>query len=82
MKKRFILYILAILSIIGCLDDKTNYDYRDINDFSLSTTRMFTNWQSNYVLYPGEEVTIEPTVRLSIDTLAQNVSWGGEGLYL
>ena len=75
MKKRFILYILAILSIIGCLDDKTNYDYRDINDFSLSTTQMFTNWQSNYVLYPGEEVTIEPTVRLSIDTLAQNVSY-------
>lgn len=62
--KKFILYIVAVLSIVGCLDDKTNYDYRDINDFSLSTSQMFTNWQSSYVLYPGEEVTIEPTVLL------------------
>lgn len=75
MMKRFILYLVVILSIVGCLDDKTNYDYRDINDFSLTTSEIFTNWQSNYVLYPGEEVTIEPTVRLSIDTLAQNVSY-------
>ncbi len=73
--KKFILYIVAVLSIVGCLDDKTNYDYRDINDFSLSTSQMFTNWQSSYVLYPGEEVTIEPTVRLSMDTLALNVSY-------
>lgn len=75
MKKKIILYTIAILSMMGCLDDKTNYDYRDINDFSLSTKQMFTNWQENYVLYPGEEVTIEPTVRLSMDTLAQNVSY-------
>ena len=73
--KKIILCIVAVLSMIGCLDDKTNYDYRDINDFSLSVGRMFTNWQETYVLYPGEEVTIEPTVRLSMDTLALNVNY-------
>lgn len=75
MMKRFILYTIAVLSMIGCLDDKTNYDYKDINDFSLTVDKMFTNWQEDYVLYPGEEVTIEPTVRLSMDTLALNVSY-------
>lgn len=73
--KKFVLNVIAILLMIGCLDDKTNYDYRDINDFSVSPIKIITNWQNSYVLYPGEEVTIKPVVRLSMDTLAQNVSY-------
>lgn len=73
--KRIVLYIFSLLFLTACLDDKTNYDYRDINDWTESERKYITNFQDEYVLYPEESLTIEPTVRLSMDTLALNVSY-------
>ena len=40
MKKNLI-YIFILLSVMACLDDKSNYDYKDLNDFE--------NWDRNGV---------------------------------
>ena len=46
MKKNLI-YIFILLSVMACLDDKSNYDYKDLNDFE--------NWDRNgeVFLRPG-----------------------------
>ena len=71
MKKNLI-YIFILLFTVGCLDDKSNYDYKDLNDF--------TNWsvdgvRYSYTLYPGEEIKFEPEVHFSIDTLSPDASY-------
>ena len=73
--RKFIYVFVCLLSITSCLDDKTNYDYRDINDWTEQAHRVVLNIQESYVLYPGESVTIEPVVRLSKDTLNPDVSY-------
>ena len=40
MKKKFDIYFI-LLSVMACLDDKSNYDYKDLNDFE--------NWDRNGV---------------------------------
>lgn len=70
--KRFLFLILVLFVAGACLDDKTNTDYRDINNFDDSKWKI-TGIQGSYSLFPGESVTITPEVRLSIDTLNPDV---------
>ena len=73
--KRLIYAFVFLLSVASCLDDKTNYDYRDINDWTMTEREVISNMLEDYVLYPGESITIEPVVRLSMDTLNPDVSY-------
>lgn len=70
-----ILFLILVLFVAGaCLDDKTNYDYRDINNFDDDKWEI-TGIGDSYSLFPGESVTITPKVRLSIDTLNPDVEY-------
>ena len=54
------LFLILILLIAGaCLDDKTNYDYKDINNFDDSKWKI-TGIESSYSLYPEESITLTP----------------------
>ncbi|MCB6974521.1 MULTISPECIES: PKD-like family lipoprotein [Butyricimonas] len=70
--KRILFLILVLFAAGACLDDKTNTDYRDINNFDGNSWKI-TGIESRYSLFPGESVTITPEVRLSIDTLNPDV---------
>ena len=70
--KRILFLILVLFAAGACLDDKTNTDYRDINNFDNNNWKI-TGIESRYSLFPGESVTITPEVRLSIDTLNPDV---------
>lgn len=67
-----ILFLILVLFVAGaCLDDKTNTDYRDINNFD--DKWKITGIEQVYSLFPGESVTLTPEVRLSIDSLNPDV---------
>jgi hypothetical protein len=71
-----------MLLVVGaCLDDKTNYDYKDINNFDDQKWKI-NKIESRYSLYPGESVTITPEVKFSIDTLNPDIdcSWLLDGV--
>ena len=74
MKKKLI-YIFILLSVMACLDDKSNYDYKDLNDFENWDRNGVSNVDSDYTLYPGEEILFEPKVRFSIDSLNPDASY-------
>ncbi|WP_059026662.1 PKD-like family lipoprotein [Gabonibacter massiliensis] len=73
--KNNLLWIWIVFLCIGCLDDKSNYNYKDINDFEDWQNVGVKNVQSSYTLYPGESVTLEPKVRFSIDTLNPDATY-------
>ena len=81
MKKSYI-YLFIWILLVGCLDDKSNYDYKDLNDFEGWDTEGVENVESSYTLYPGEKIDFEPVVHLSLDTLNPDASYawylGGE----
>ena len=62
MKKNLI-YIFILLSVMACLDDKSNYDYKDLNDFENWDRNGVSNVDSDYTLYPGEEILFERLIR-------------------
>ena len=66
---------LVIFSLIGCFDDKGTYDYKDLNDFENWDRNGVSNVDSDYTLYPGEEILFEPKVRFSIDSLNPDASY-------
>ena len=70
--KRILFLILVLFAAGACLDDKTNYDYRDINNFDDNKWKI-TGIGGTYNLFPGESVTLTPVVRLSMDTLNPDV---------
>lgn len=73
--KKSLIYIFILLFTAGCLDDKSNYDYKDLNDFENWNRDGVKNVKSRYTLYPGEEIKFEPQVRFSIDTLNPDASY-------
>ena len=48
MKKKLI-YIFILLSVMACLDDKSNYDYKDLNDFENWDRNGVSNVDSDYI---------------------------------
>lgn len=78
--KRNLLLIMILFMAGACLDDKTNYDYKDINNYDGKWK--IEGMESKYSLYPGESVVITPRVRLSMDTLNPelNHSWLLDGV--
>ena len=68
-----ILFLILVLFVAGaCLDDKSNYDYRDINNYDDNKWKI-TGIGGEYSLFPGESITLTPVVRLSMDTLNPDV---------
>lgn len=70
-----ILWITLLLLAAGCLDDKSNYDYTEINDLQGKGDARFENMESRYSCYPGETVTITPEVKFTIDSLHPDISY-------
>ena len=62
MKKNLI-YIFILLSVMACLDDKSNYDYKDLNDFENWDRNGVSNVDSDYTLYPCLLYTSRPLYR-------------------
>ncbi|WP_018339385.1 PKD-like family lipoprotein [Butyricimonas synergistica] len=73
--KKILIYIFILLFTVGCLDDKSNYDYKDLNDFANWDKNGVNNVKNSYTLYPDEEIRFEPKVRFSIDTLNPDASY-------
>ncbi len=73
--KRNLFWILSLFLIVGCLDDKSNYDYKDINDFEGWSKDGVKNIEDDYTLYPEEVLKLEPKVRFSIDTINLDASY-------
>lgn len=67
-----LLWIVMLLMAVSCLDDKNNYNYKDINTVGDSK---ITGLRSVYTCFPGEEVRLVPEVKLSKDTLDPDVSY-------
>lgn len=61
MKKYF--YIILLLLVVSCYEDKGNYDYREINEL----TGEVGNFKENYYVYRSNELTITPDVKFSQD---------------
>lgn len=72
----FILFVL-LFSVVACVDDKTNLDYKDINGYIGNGGYKIEGINGNYTLFPGESLTLIPKVSLSKDTLNPSVrySW-------
>lgn len=73
--KRSLFWILSLLLFVSCLDDKNNYDYKDINDFEGWDVNGVKNIEDDYTLYPDEVLKLEPKVRFSIDTIDLDASY-------
>ena len=58
---KYILFIfVSVFIAVSCIDDKTNLDYKEINEYE--------NWKiegidGSYSLFPGESVVLTPKVR-------------------
>lgn len=50
--KKSLIYIFILLSVMACLDDKSNYDYKDLNDFENWERNGVSNVAGSYTLYP------------------------------
>ena len=63
-RKSIYLFILAgLIALSGCLDDKNNYDYTDINELEGEITGMKDEYSISY----SEDLTITPAFKFTID---------------
>lgn len=69
MKTNIFLLLLAFLAV-GCLDDKTNYDYVAVNE-----VKNIENMEGSYTLYPGDTLVIEPVVHYTLDSINPDMSY-------
>ena len=71
-RKSIYLFILAgLIALSGCLDDKNNYDYTDINELEGEITGMKDEYSISY----SEDLTITPAFKLTIDQENPAVSY-------
>ncbi len=60
----------------GCLHDDNNYDYKDVNQLqSLGGSDGMGNIKSEYSVLQGEELTLAPTFKFTIDSVSPDVSY-------
>lgn len=72
--RRILIYILAwtsILAMSGCLDDKNDYNYSEINKLDGKITGM----KSEYLIAYAEKLTLTPTFKFTIDKENPDVSY-------
>lgn len=76
MRKIWILASMALwaFGMSGCLDDDNNYDYKDINTLEKGEQN-FGNIKKEYSLLEGEELTLAPTFKFTIDSVHPDVSY-------
>ena len=71
-RKSIYLFILAgLIALSGCLDDKNNYDYTDINELEGEITGMKDEYSISY----SEDLTITPAFKFTIDRENPDVSY-------
>lgn len=70
MKTNIFLWLLLGVLSISCLDDKTNYDYKRLNEIS-----KIENIESSYTIYPGDELTLEPVLKFTLDSIHPSVGY-------
>lgn len=68
---KYILVLITISSVSACIDDDNNYDYLSINGLKGDIEGM----KDEYILSYGEELTLTPTFKFSIDSINPNVSY-------
>lgn len=72
--KKIIVYIVALASIVGlasCLDDENDYNYNDVNEL----VGEIKNISTVYNIASGEELTITPTFKFTLDKENPDVSY-------
>lgn len=81
MRNLLFIFMLSF-GIMSCLDDKTNLDYKDINDYIDGAGYKITGIDGSYTLFPGESVTLTPEVSLSRDSVNPDIrySWLLDGV--
>lgn len=76
MKKLWIYAVIAALAgaVSGCLEDNNNYDYKQINEMK-GNWGYFGNFEDNYSVIEGQELTLAPTFKFTIDSINPDVSY-------
>lgn len=69
MKRIHLLLVILSSILSGCLDDKNNYDYKEIN-----ALKRVENLQEYNTLFLGESRVFEPKVVLTIDSVNPDLS--------
>lgn len=75
--KKIGLYAIAVAFIgmlSGCLDDDNSYDYKPVNELQGGIGN-FGNFAYEYSVISGQELKLEPTFKLSIDSLHPDVNY-------
>lgn len=67
----YMLFLAGMSGLSACLDDKNNYNYSEINELKGDIEDM----KGEYILSYGEEVTITPSFKFSIDKENPDVSY-------
>lgn len=72
---RNIIWIVLFLLAAGCLEDKSNFDYTEINGLQSVDGEEFQNIESEYTCYQGETLEITPEVKFTIDSIQPDLSY-------
>lgn len=62
--KKYLLIIVALFSLMSCLDNELSDDYKAINEI-----KRWENIERSYSLYTGDEILLAPKVVFTIDSL-------------
>ena len=68
-----ILGLLVMFFLLGCYDDKGNYEYHDINSVEIEDIRIV--YENNYIPNIGEEVIFRPELKFALDSTATNFTY-------
>ena len=73
--KKLIIFSLLLSIVAGfysCLDDKNNFDYKQVNELDGGISNMD---EYGYEVNVGEELTLSPTFKFTIDKENPDVSY-------
>ena len=76
MKKVWIYAVItAFVGILsGCLDNNNSYDYKQINEMQ-GCANNFGNFSTEYSVFSGQELKLEPTFKFTMDSISPDVSY-------
>lgn len=76
MKKVWIYAIIGafVWILSGCLDNDNSYDYKQVNEMQGGMNN-FGNFSTEYSVFSGQELKLEPTFKFTIDSINPDVSY-------
>ena len=76
MNKSFVYIIIAILCVAmsACLDDDNNYNYDKLNELQ-GGYQSIGGLKDDYSIAVDEKLTLTPTFKFTIDSIAPDVSY-------